>query len=241
METNVSEEPRTDIPAGRRREAGKDERRRRIITAARELIRETHTVGLPMRELARRAGVSLATPYNLFGSKGAIVLAVMQDVRDYRQRFFSRPFADPVARIFDAVDLAVEYYLADPDFYQILWREIFAASGDVRTAIYNPQREQFWLGLIEDAVAAGAISPAIDPDFLLHQLDHQFRSVMLDWVSGDLPPDALAPTIWLGYALMLLGAATPAWRGPLEIRVTQSQERMKIAGVQSAARSVLPA
>lgn len=233
--------PSTDIPVSGRREAAKDERRRRIIIAARELIRETHTVGLSMRELARRAGVSLATPYNLFGSKGAIVLAVMQDVREYRQRFFSRPFADPIARIFDAVDLSVEYYLQDPDFYKTLWREIFAASGDVRTAIYNPQREQFWLRLIEDAVEVGAIAPTIDAEFLLHQLDHQFRSVMLDWVSGDLPPDALAPTIWLGYALMLLGAAMPAWRGPLEVRIAQSQAQMKVAGVQSTPRSVMPA
>lgn len=233
--------PPTQDAAGGRREAAKEERRRRIIVAARELIRETHTTGLSMRELARRAGVSLATPYNLFGSKGAVVLAVMQDARDYRERFFARPFADPVARLFDAVDLAVEYYLRDPDFYKILWREIFAAAGDVRSAIYNPRRDQFWFGLIGDAVAAGAIAPTIDPDFLLHQLDHQFRSVMLDWVSGDLPPEALGPTIALGYALMLLGAATPAWRGPLEVRVMHSQARMKEAGVRSAARSVLPA
>ena len=234
-------EPVRGIAAGGRRTAAKEERRQQIIRAARELIRETNTTGLSMRELARRAGVSLATPYNLFGSKSAIVLAVMQDVREYRERFFSRPFADPIARIFDAVDLAVEFYLSDPDFYKILWREIFSASGDVRTAIYNPQRDVFWLSLIEDAVAAGAVAPSVDPNLLLHQLDHQFRSVMLDWVTGDLAPEALAPTIWLGYALMLLGAASPGWRGPLEIRVAQSQARMKDAGVHAAARSVLPA
>jgi AcrR family transcriptional regulator len=238
------EEPRlivTEAAPGGRREAGKEERRQRIIQAARELIRETNTTGLSMRELARRAGVSLATPYNLFGSKGAIVLAVMQDVRDYRERFFSGPYADPVARIFDAVDLAIEFYLRDPEFYKVLWREIFSATGDVRSAIYNPKRDAFWLGLIEDAVAAGAIGDAVDPVLLLHQLDHQFRSVMLDWVTGALPSPALSPTIWLGYALMLLGAATPGWRGPLEIRVAQSQQRMQAAGVQPAARSVLPA
>src|SRR5271168_2287443 len=55
-------------PVGRR-EAGKRERRRRIIEAARALIRETGNAGLSMRALAARAGVSLATPYNLFGSK----------------------------------------------------------------------------------------------------------------------------------------------------------------------------
>jgi AcrR family transcriptional regulator len=223
-----------------RREAGKEERRQRIIQAARELIRETHTTGLSMRELAKRAGVSLATPYNLFGSKGAVVLAVLQDVREYNQRFSARSSNDAVARIFEAIDLALEYYLADPAFYTVLWREVFAAA-NVRAAIYNPKRDAFWLGLIRAAAEAGAIQPAIDAELLLHQLDHQFRSVMLDWVSGDLPPEVLAPTIHLGYALILLGAATPGWRGPLEARVAGSQARMKDAGVATSARSVLPA
>lgn len=223
-----------------RREAAKDERRQRIIRAARELIRETHTTGLSMRELAKRAGVSLATPYNLFGSKGAVVLAVLQDVREYHQRFSARPSFDAIARIFEAIELAVEFYLADPDFYKVLWREVFAAA-NVRAAIYNPKRDEFWLTLIEDAVKSGAVRPTIDPWLLLHQLDHQFRSVMLDWVSEDLSSDALTPTIQLGYALILLGAAAPDWRGPLEARVAESQARMKAAGVGTAERSVLPA
>ena len=70
---------RATAPSGRR-EAGKTERRQRIIRAARQLIRQTGNAGLSMRALAVRAGVSLATPYNLFGSKRAIVLAVRRVV-----------------------------------------------------------------------------------------------------------------------------------------------------------------
>ena len=43
-----------------------------------------------MRALAVRAGVSLATPYNLFGSKRAIVLAVLEDVRVVPASIFQR-------------------------------------------------------------------------------------------------------------------------------------------------------
>ena len=56
-----------------RREEAKAERRHRIVTAARDLIRETGDTGLSMRAIAARANVSLSTPYNLFGSKGAIL------------------------------------------------------------------------------------------------------------------------------------------------------------------------
>ena len=60
-----------------RREEAKAERRHRIIAAARDLIKETGDTGLSMRAIAARAGVSLTTPYNLFGSKRAIVIALL--------------------------------------------------------------------------------------------------------------------------------------------------------------------
>ena len=63
-----------------RREEAKEERRRRIITAARDLIRETGDAGLSMRAIASRAQVSLSTPSNLFGSKRAILIAVLEDI-----------------------------------------------------------------------------------------------------------------------------------------------------------------
>lgn len=215
---------RTAAPG--RREAGKEERRHRIIHAAREMIRETGSTGLSMRALAGRAGVSLATPYNLFGSRGAVVLAVLEDVRDFQARFAEARTGDPVDHILAVVDLAVEFYLGDPAFYATLWREVFNVSGEVRNAIYNPRRDEFWLGLVEDIVAVGALRRGIDSRQLLRQLDHQFRSVMLDWVAGDLCAESLGPTIKLGYALILCGAASDDARGRLCALVAQSQREV---------------
>jgi AcrR family transcriptional regulator len=217
-----------------RREIGKDERRRRIIQAAREMIRETGSTGLSMRALAARAGLSLATPYNLFGSRGAIILAVLEDVREYQARFARFRGADPIEQIFAAVDMAVEYYLADPPFYKTLWREVFAASGEVRTALYNPQRAAFWQHMVDEASTNRAIRAEVNPKLLLHHLDYQFRSVMLDWVAGDLPPEALGPTIRLGYALILAGAANEEAREPLIARTLECQARLNAAERTSA-------
>src|SRR5271156_2538702 len=108
-ENPVDEEAEALPPVGRR-EAGKAERRGRIIRAARELIRETGNAGLSMRVLAAKAGVSLATPYNLFGSKRAIVLAVLQDVREFHDRFSHLRATDPLERIFVAIDIQIEIY-----------------------------------------------------------------------------------------------------------------------------------
>jgi len=216
-----------------RREEAKAERRARIIAAARDLIRETGDAGLSMRALAARAEVSLATPYNLFGSKRAIVVAVLNDIKDFHTRFRSRPSTDPITPIFEAVRLQVSYYQADPAFYRTLWTEVFNVGGaEARSALWNPQRAAFWQALLSDAQKAGALMADVDVELLLQELDFTFRSGMLHWILGELAIERLDVAVSYGYALVLRGAATEAWserlRGDLlrfqaELRPTQNK------------------
>ncbi len=206
-----------------RREAGKAERRRQIIQAARDLIRETGNAGLSMRGLAARAGVSLATPYNLFGSKRAIVVAVLQDVREFQERFSTLQAVDPLESIFAALDLSLQFYVGDPAFYRTLWSAVFDTSDGVRGEILNPKRDAFWRGLVLGAVRSGAIASEVDPDLLLRHLESVLRSVMFDWVVGEISPARLGAMARHGYALILLGAAADDWRGPLRARVLETQ------------------
>lgn len=217
-------------PLGRR-EAGKAERRRRIIHAARDLIRETGNAGLSMRALAARAGVSLATPYNLFGSKRAIALAVLDDVREYQGRFAGLRAKEPLDRLFAAVDMAVAYYVKDPQFYRTVWASVFDASDDIRSQIYSPERDAFWRGLVEAAAQAGVLAPDVDIDLLFKALDRSFGAAMLEWVVGELPIEKLAPTIRHSYALMLKGAATDAWRATLDAQLKECQTCIKGGGM----------
>ncbi len=49
-------------------------------------MQESEGAGFSMRALAINAGVSIATPYNLFGSKQAIICAVVKsDLRHFRE------------------------------------------------------------------------------------------------------------------------------------------------------------
>jgi AcrR family transcriptional regulator len=220
----------TDLSPLTRREAGKAARRRQIIQAARDLIRETGNAGLSMRALAAKAGVSLATPYNLFGSKRAIVVAVLQDVRDFLERFSTVQTADPLEKIFAAVDLSIAFYVGDPVFYRTVWAAVLDTSDGVRVEILNPQRDAFWRELVDEAARAGAITADVDHGLLHRHLESILQSVMFDWVVGDLPPARLAPTARHGYALVLLGAASPEWRGPLKARVLETQASLAALG-----------
>ncbi|WP_293683145.1 TetR/AcrR family transcriptional regulator [uncultured Phenylobacterium sp.] len=206
-----------------RREAGKAERRGRIIQAARDLIRETGNAGLSMRALASRAGVGLGTPYYLFGSKRAIALVMLNDVRGFRIRFAHLTLTDPLDRLFAAVDIAVGFYVEDPPFYRTLWAAVFDPSDDVRREIYNESRDEFWQSLIADTAKAGILAPSVHVELLFRALDRAFASVMLAWVMGELTSEQLAPNIRYGYALVLTGAAAPSWRARLDARLLENQ------------------
>jgi AcrR family transcriptional regulator len=213
-----------------RREAGKAERRRLIIQAALNLIRENSGPGLSMRNLAVRAGVSFATPYSLFGSKHAIVVAVLQDVRGYRERFDSVLAADPVERIFAALDVAIEFYVGDPALYRTLWAAFFDASNGSPGEILHRERDALWRRLIFDAACAGAFADDIDLGLLLQQLEFTFRSVMFEWVAGEVSQERLGHLARHGYAMILLGAAAKGWRLWLRTVMLDSQRALRDDG-----------
>src|ERR1700760_3836107 len=61
------------------REAQKNTRSRAILDAARSLILDGKERDFSMLTLAEKAGVSLVTPYNLFGSKSSILLEIVRE------------------------------------------------------------------------------------------------------------------------------------------------------------------
>jgi AcrR family transcriptional regulator len=217
---------RRGIGVGQREDA-KAERRRRIVAATRDLIRETGDAGLSMRAIAARAKVALTTPYSLFGSKRAIVIAVLEDVREFQERFAGLPRNDPIDRIFAALGLSLGYYAEDPDFYRILWSEALNLSGkELRSELSTPQRTAFWWSLLEDAQRGGALHVEIDLDLLLRTLDLVFGATMLAWVLGGLSVDDLEASVGFGYALVLRGAANPDAQAGMATRIEAYQQQL---------------
>lgn len=204
-------------PADSRREAGKAERRARITQAARDLLRETGAADLSMRTLAERAGVSPATPYNLFGSKRAILVSVLDDIRGFGQGFASSARQPPLDRILAAVALAVGYYARDPAFYRVLWTTLLSSdAGEDRSAVFNPRRDAFWTQLLQDAADAGLLRPGLPVAGLRRALDATFRGTMLDWTAGTLPTADLPRAVGFAYVLTLRGAASAEGLAMLE-------------------------
>lgn len=214
-----------------RREQAKAERRLRIVRAARDLIRETGDTNLSMRMIAKRAEVSIATPYNLFGSKRAVVLAVLEDERDFVNKLQGLKVSNSLDRIFEAHALATSYFTKDPDFYRPLCRALLIAGEDDDTGLATPERlEQTragWRLLLQDAQDEGMLRTDVSTEQLERTLSHFANGIMLSWAMGTLETGSLLPTAGMGYALVLAGAATPAGHKRVEARIEGFQAMLK--------------
>lgn len=73
-------EPKIPSEGQTRRAAARAETRARILVAARELIPGAGA-SLPITSIARHAGVAIQTVYDQFGSKGGLLIAVVNDVQ----------------------------------------------------------------------------------------------------------------------------------------------------------------
>jgi AcrR family transcriptional regulator len=194
-----------------RRERGKDERRGRIVDAACDLLREIGIEELSMKLVSARAGVSLSTVYNLFTSKQAVLAAVFdRDLLRYQALVVAAPSADPLARIFDSIEIAAALYDADPGFYRAtMWRWAGGAGDPFLNVALRQPRTRFWRRMIADAVAAGHLKPGADPAVLGALVVQIFAGVLADWISGEIGVDQLRLEATLGFAGALAPFATP--------------------------------
>ncbi|NNL86935.1 MAG: TetR/AcrR family transcriptional regulator [Myxococcales bacterium] len=195
------------------REQQQDERRRRILDAARHLIRKGGPAGLAMRELAREAGVGLVTPYNLFGGKGGILHALLvESVDDTERRIGKLSTLAPVELAFAMVDCAVDHETEDPEYGRALLRALWE-QGDLQLT------PQIWGRCIDGmtevlrrAKAAGDLATSIREDLLARQQFFDYMIALEAWSNGLLCAEGLRAQCRYGLALALAAAASEASR-----------------------------
>lgn len=206
-------------------------RRGRILDATASLIRETHGTGFTMRDVAHKAELSPATPYNLFGSKDGLMYALLNrslDALMHGTLSFRSP--NPLEHPLEAAEVAAGFFASDPDFY----RELFIVFLGVRDDLHRPWFMQrcleFWRHALEAAGREGLL-PRTETarDDLARSLLVHFTGVLDLWAHGDLDDDGFRGQIIYGTVLHLLAFAEA---GPVRKRL---QRRL------AATRVLLPA
>jgi AcrR family transcriptional regulator len=211
------------------RPEGKSRRRDEIVAAARRLMRDSGDLGFSMRSLAENARVSIATPYNVFGSKQAVLLAVLDaDLAEYELALGALQ-GNGIDVLFEAIALMHGLVARDPGFYRGVLVAVLRDGGPEFRHMVSGPRYLLWKKLLKRATDAGFLQDDADPDAFAIAVSQVLFSNILEWAHGTLSLDELKARSRYGLALALLALATPTSRSRLqqELRAAeQSLQRM---------------
>lgn len=94
-------------------------RRDRLLTQARKLITQGGIEGLNLRTLAREAGVTVPTIYNLIGNKEAVVVALWREaLAAIAERIETHSTAHPLEKAESVVNESIGVFGEDEDYYR---------------------------------------------------------------------------------------------------------------------------
>ncbi len=173
------------------RERNKEERRQRILDAARRMLVRDGYRGLNVRALAKEAGVTQPTLYNLIGGKEQILFELvsrMVDVMETRvPAFVGDEEGDVLAFVERSILVSAELFSEDPDYYRAA---LIAAN-------YAENQHRFWSfdsGILRRVLEfptnvcralaeQGLMRGDFAPDVLGEYVVHGFRSALRDWAA----------------------------------------------------------
>ena len=168
-----------------RREEAKTFNRARICAAAEAIIRGEGMDKLTMRRLAEVAGVSLRTPYNLFGSKTDVLIALLDEAGfEFAPHDAGDSHAGAIARLLDGLGRIEAFFASDEEYYRGIYAAIMASDHPEarRTNVGRAMASSHML--IAQAIATGELRAGTDAESLGRHLAITLLAVLGMWGSG---------------------------------------------------------
>jgi AcrR family transcriptional regulator len=188
--------------------SGREEKRLQtravVLDAAERLLQADPSAAFGMRDLAAEAGLSFATPFNQFGSKGAILQALSaRCITRMIATFEAAPSAgDTVDRVLTAVDIATAVMLDRSAVNRALVGSLSAPSGE--PGAVNAHSTVLWSRAVGAGDGLDLIgSPALDA--LAHQLAITFRGCLSFWAAGEIRDNDLLASTRSAATIAMLG------------------------------------
>lgn len=216
MTSAVQDEPGASAPLNKR-QLGVQERRRRLVKAASELIAERDDGSFSMPELASRAGLSLATPYNLFGSKAAVLAQVFERLVHGFHREPSWMNDLPASeRILGVIDRLASAYEAQGRLFRNLWKALYGLDvsdhRQINVSLSNEIVHPLIRSLAEDGLLPQDMPLAAIETALVRLFDANFEM----WAAQNWSAGQLRTQLRTSFALAFLGLLDPVERLRLE-------------------------
>ncbi len=197
-----------------------NERRERILSAAREIISTRGFERLTMRNLAQASGVTVPTVYNLIGSRKQVLFAVVEE----QMRHFGANLTRQVGDVIAIVDANAHELLRMPRYYRALLPLLLTsdAAQPARRRAAQMIRTQLRTALGELA-EEGEIESWVDLDALQKRIQSHIEMTSLQWSLGGIPDERLRDITAYEAALLLLGVTRGKTRATLEQVAREAQ------------------
>lgn len=210
---------KTCTPKTSRRELGKGRRRDAIVQSACELLRRIAYADMSVAMIAEGAGLSTATVFNLFGSKSAVLEAVVErDSEAVQRRILDRRGADGLELMFDAARLMADRYRRNAPAYRN------ALAAQARIAARTEQT--FWLRLVRTAMIDGDLGATVDSVHIAKLLTYLQTGALVQWLAGAISSDQFESDVVRGMAAVLAPYATAKGRRQLAGRSGAEPQRL---------------
>ncbi|MGE0487472.1 MAG: TetR/AcrR family transcriptional regulator [Gammaproteobacteria bacterium] len=216
-----------------------EKRRERLLAEARLLLAHGGYEALNLRELARQAGVTVPTIYNLIGRKEDVLLAVAAGVlSELEARTATLPDADVLELASAVVEESARLFEENADFYRaaFLAVEWLDQGGQHHAEVV---RLYAWIGQMIDAGLAacrraGLVVGAIPPAQLTELITRSFRMNCRAWALGHRDIAAFRRDALADLHVALCADASAAFRATLIDRIAAP------AATATRARTVRP-
>jgi AcrR family transcriptional regulator len=200
------------------RERAKADRRGRIVRAASGALREAGFEALSVKMIAERAGVSAATVYNLFGTKGAVLERVYElGLAQFQRRMATIASRDSIEKIFDSVTLTMAVYRTDLAFYRAIIRRGDGGRDRRLSMATHRLRAAYWTGVLKDAIAEGHLAPRTDPDRLSILIVQAATGALTLWAADLISIDELDREMQFALAAVLWPFASAGAGGKMRL------------------------
>lgn len=204
------------------REAQKNTRRRAILDAARSLILEGKERDFSMLTLAEKAGVSLVTPYNLFGSKSSILLEIVrEDIYEritHVEALASDSLAEWVAAL--SATLAQVYYNNRHFYRRMIVTLVAQQNADTQRASLEFSYRTFEKALMH-LQERGLLPTLVPLDLLARQFTHSVSGSLQQRLMQRGTEALLRREIELGLLFVLAGICADVDRQILRDRIKE--------------------
>jgi AcrR family transcriptional regulator len=194
-------------------------RRASIISATRDLLCEFDVDKIMVADVAERAGVSVATVYNLVGPRDQLLVSVLDDtVELVEARLAAQPVTAGIDGCVSIVVTACDVILSDP----IPNRRVLGVLGQ-----FTPE---LWLisGLtdllsesISKALTDGALTGRFATEALSTGVQLGFRGALISWVFGQIEDHELRDRAELQALFVLANAVSADERTPVLDRIEE--------------------